>query len=202
LLWNNATQISATQINVNHITDDSVDIDVFLALLKTHDVLIVQDQNNSANYQKWVISATPTAQVDYVEIPVTLTTSGGTGTTNFPNNHAIIFATISSGVTGPTGAAGSAGATGPTGANGADGATGPTGAAGAAGATGPTGANGADGATGPTGAAGSTGPTGAAGAAGATGPTGSAGAAGATGPTGPAGTNAPEFLGSILLGGM
>jgi hypothetical protein len=193
LLWNNATQISATQINVNHITDDSVDIDVFLALLKTNDVLIVQDQNNSANYQKWVISATPTAQVDYVEIPVTLTTSGGTGTTNFPNNHAIIFATISSGVTGPTGAAGSAGATGPTGANGANGATGPTGAAGAAGATGPTGA---------AGAAGATGPTGAAGAAGATGPTGSAGAAGATGPTGPAGTNAPEFLGSILLGGM
>jgi hypothetical protein len=167
LLWNNATQISATQININHLNDDGVDIDIFLALIKTSDVIFVQDKNNSGNYQKWTVSATPTIQVNYIEIPVTLSTSAGTGTTGFANNHQIIVAIVSTGVVGPTGA------TGPIGATGATGPQGVTGNAGATGATGP---------TGPIGATGPTGPTGVAGPTGATGPT------GLTGPTGPAGT--------------
>jgi hypothetical protein len=167
LLWNNATQVSATQININHLNDDGVDIDIFLALIKTSDVIFVQDKNNSGNYQKWTVSATPTMQVDYIEIPVTLSASAGTGTTGFANNHQIIVAIVSTGVVGPTGA------TGPIGATGATGPQGVTGNAGATGATGP---------TGPIGATGPTGPTGVAGPTGATGPT------GLTGPTGPAGT--------------
>jgi hypothetical protein len=175
LIWNNATQISATQININHINADGVDIDIFLALIKTSDIIFVQDKNNSGNYQKWTVSATPTMQVDYIEIPVTLSTSAGTGTTNFANNHPIIVAIISTGIVGPTGA------TGPIGATGATGPQGVTGDAGATGATGPTGPIGATGATGPSGIDGVTGPTGP------TGPSGTAGAAGATGATGPTG---------------
>ena len=35
ILWNNATQISATQININHLTDTPItDIDIFLSLLQ------------------------------------------------------------------------------------------------------------------------------------------------------------------------
>jgi len=205
ILWNNATQASATQINVSHLTDDNVDIDIFLALLSVGEQIIIQSQSNSADYQTWTISGTPShlnpgAANAYWIYPVTLTASGGTGTTNFSSGQTLFLALVngvsgptgSTGPTGPTGAASTvAGPTGPTGF----GATGPTGAASTvAGPTGPTGSAGANGATGPTGAAstvaGPTGPTGAAGSAGsagATGPTGAAGSAGATGPTGPTG---------------
>jgi hypothetical protein len=134
-------------------------------------------------------------QTNYVEVPVTLTSSAGTGTTNFANNHALIVAIISTGIVGPTGPIGATGPTGATGATGPVGLTGATGPAGATGATGPTGADSTvPGPTGPTGPAGATGPTGPTGAAsttpgptGATGPSGSNGADGATGPTGPSG---------------
>ena len=151
LLWNNATQISATQININHINSDGIDVDIFLGLIKTNDVIIVQDANNSNNFQKWTVSATPTMQTNYVEVPVTLTSSAGTGTTNFANNHPLIVAIISTGIVGPTGPIGATGPTGPVGATGSVGATGATGPAGATGATGPTGLTGP---TGPTGATG------------------------------------------------
>jgi hypothetical protein len=175
LLWNNATQISATQININHINSDGVDVDIFLGLIKTNDVIIVQDASNSNNFQKWTVSTTPTMQTNYIEIPVTLITSSGTGTTNFANNHPLIVAIISTGIVGPTGPAGATGATGPTGATGSVGATGATGPAGATGATGPTGTTGGVGATGATGPAGATGPTGPTGLTGPTGPTGATG---------------------------
>jgi hypothetical protein len=157
LIWNNATQASATQININHINADNVDIDIFLALIKTNDVIIVQDQNVSDNFQKFTVSATPTLQTNYVEIPVTLTSSGGTGTTNFANNHPLIVAIVSAGVVGPTGATGPIGVTGPTGPTGVTGPTGATGPVGVTGNVGPTGPTGigATGATGATGASGS-----------------------------------------------
>jgi hypothetical protein len=175
LLWNNATQISATQININHINSDGIDVDIFLGLIKTNDVIIVQDANNSNNYQKWTVSSTPTMQTNYVEVPVTLTTSAGTGTTNFANNHPLIMAIISTGIVGPTGPIGATGPTGPVGATGSVGATGATGPTGATGATGTTGGVGATGATGPAGATGPTGPTGPTGLTGPTGPTGATG---------------------------
>jgi hypothetical protein len=174
LLWNNATQTSATQINIDHITADNVDIDIFLALLSVGDTLVIQDKTNSNNYQKWEVSSAITIiSNDYVQVPVTLLTSGGTGTTGFGNNVAIILAIVSAGVIGPTGpigATGPTGATGPAGATGPIGATGPTGPQGSTGDIGPTGATGPNGATGPSGVAGPTGSTGVTGPAGATGP--------------------------------
>jgi hypothetical protein len=211
LLWNNATQISATQININHLNDDGVDIDIFLALIKTSDVIFVQDKNNSGNYQKWTVSATPTMQVDYIEIPVTLSTSAGTGTTGFANNHPIIVAIVSTGVVGPTGATGPVGATGATGPQGvtgdagATGATGPTGPIGATGTQGVTGDVGPTGVTGATGPVGATGPAGTNGATGPTGPTGPTGTTGATGPTGATGATGPgadAIPVALFLGGM
>jgi hypothetical protein len=136
ILWNNATQISATQINISHINSDGVDVDIFLALIKTGDVIIVQDKNLSDNFQKFTVSATPTLLTGYITVPVTLTSSGGTGTTNFANNHQLIVAIVSTGIVGPTGPIGATGPTGPVGA------TGSTGPSGVSGATGPTGATG------------------------------------------------------------
>ena len=160
LLWNNATQRSSTQINVSHITNDSNDVDVFLALLKVSDFLIIQSKSNSDNFQKWQISSAITIiPNDYVQIPVTYVDSGGTGYSNFSNNEQIIFVFVATGATGPTGpantlaigtvAAGGIGVANATitgtAPNQTLNLTLPTGATGSAGAAGAAGANGADG---------------------------------------------------------
>jgi hypothetical protein len=127
LLWNNATQTSATQINVAHIDADNIDVNIFLHLLNVGDVVILQDSINSANYQKWEVSSALVEQTGYDEIPVTLVTSGGTGATGFADNIDIILAIVSAGIIGPTGPIGATGPTGSTGPTGPTGSTGPTG---------------------------------------------------------------------------
>jgi len=175
VVWNNATQANATEIFVSHQTSGTDDIDVFLSLLKTGDIVIIQDQSNSANYQKWTISATPTVVENaQTTIPVTLVTS----THSFANNNPVLFIVVSTGAVGPTGPQG------PQGAQGEAGPTGPQGIQGEQGIQGVAGPTGADGAMGATGPAGPTGPAGADGATGATGPAGADGAVGATGPQG------------------
>ena len=170
--WNNATQTSSTIVSFSHIDALGNDIDVFFPLYKTGDTFIIQSQSNSDNYQSWRISGTPTIGANsYINIPVTLVTSGGTP--QFADSAALIWAINTTGPSGPTGSTGATGSTGSTGATGSIGATGVTGSTGATG----TGASGASGATGPTGATGVTGSTGATG-------TGTSGASGATGPTG------------------
>jgi hypothetical protein len=168
VLWDNATQNTATQINVSHLTDNNIDIDIFLALLQSGEAITIQDRNSSAQYQTFLITGAPTninpgAANSYWTLPVTNTASAGG---NFSNNQTIFLAVVS-GVTGPTGP------NGPTGPTGDIGPTGPTGATGDVGPTGP---------TGPTGDIGPTGPTGATGAA--------STVAGPTGPTGATGPNA------------
>lgn len=102
LIWNNATQISATQLNISHLTDTPVeDIDLFLSAITSGNKLVVQDRNNSQNYQSWTVSSAPT-QVGstYWTIPVSLIESQGTGTTGFANNHDLLFAIITGGTGG------------------------------------------------------------------------------------------------------
>ena len=120
LLYNNATQINATQINVSHFDEGGTDIDIFLALLRNTETITIQDKTVSSNYQRWTINGTPTninpgTSNSYWTIPVTLTASSGTGTTNFSNNNQVLLA-LTNGVTGATGATGVAGVAGATGA--------------------------------------------------------------------------------------
>ena len=228
ILWNNAAQASATSLNISHLTDNGIDVDVFLSLLGVGETILVQDQSASANYQSWTITGAqtninPGTSTSYWVFPVVLDTSGGTGTTDFADGQPLFVALISgvvgaAGPTGPTGPSGT-GPTGPTGATGASSTVvGPTGPSGTAGPTGPTGATGASstvaGPTGPTGDIGATGPTGATGASstvvgptgpsgtGPTGPTGATGASstvvGPTGPTGPSGPIGPTGPGGAL----
>ena len=141
IIWNNLTQVSATTVTLSHIDALGNDIDVFFPLFKTGDKFVVQDQGNSANFQTWEISATPTVVLNsYVTIPVTLVTSGGTS--QFIDAQNLIFAIVSSGLVGATGATGLQGATGATGLTGGQGATGTTGIQGIQGLTGSTGATG------------------------------------------------------------
>ena len=99
LIWNNATQISATQLNVSSLTSAPVeDIDLFLSAIVSGNKLVVQDRDDSLNYQSWTVSGVPT-QVGsaYWTIPVTFLESSGTGTTGFANNHNLLFAIVSGG---------------------------------------------------------------------------------------------------------
>ena len=132
--WNNSTQIDSTALRVSHIDRDNQDDSLFLNLVNLHDILIIQDANNSANYQKWEVNGTPTYNSTWDNFPVTLLASGGTGTTNFPNSHHVLLVIIAVGNQGPTGPTGPTGAastvTGPTGATGPTGSTGPTGPSG------------------------------------------------------------------------
>lgn len=95
LLWNNATQTSATALLFAHVTNDSLDIDLFLAYLASGQTIIVQDANASGNVQTWLITGAPTntnpgTSTSYWTVPVSLTSSAGTGTTGFANNHELI----------------------------------------------------------------------------------------------------------------
>jgi hypothetical protein len=199
LYWNNTTQTSATQITLSHLERGNIDIDIFLSFIKTGDSFVLQDQNNSTDFQKWEVSATPTIVPNsYVTLPVTLVTSGGAGTTNFADNINLLVVIQSVGLIGPTGPQGVTGSTGNTGATGATGnvgATGPTGAQGIQGNVGPTGPQGIQGIqgiqgdVGPTGAQGITGPTGPQGIQGNIGATGATGPQGVQGPTGPTGAD-------------
>jgi hypothetical protein len=102
ILWDNATQTSATHLLFAHLTNDNIDIDLFLSQIASGNTLVVQDQNDSTNYQKWTVSGSPTntnggTSTSYWTVPVTLVTSAGTGTTGFSNNHALIVGKFSSG---------------------------------------------------------------------------------------------------------
>lgn len=95
MLWNNATQTSATALLFSHLTQDDLDIDIFLSFLATGDTIIIQDADDSGNFQEWEITGTPTntnpgTATSYWTAPVVLQSSGGTGTTGFPNNHSLI----------------------------------------------------------------------------------------------------------------
>lgn len=94
--YNNATQTSASILTVSDLTQDGIDIEIFLSLLATGTPLVIQDKDDYTNYQIWEISATPTQNANYFSIPVTLTSSGGTGTTGFANNHQVFLAAFGS----------------------------------------------------------------------------------------------------------
>jgi hypothetical protein len=95
MLYNNATQISATALLLAHLTSDGFDIDLFLAFIASGNTIIIQDANVSGNFQKWTVSGSPTntnpnTSTSYWTVPVTLVSSGGTGTTGFANNHQLL----------------------------------------------------------------------------------------------------------------
>jgi hypothetical protein len=75
--YNNATQISATQLQINHLDRANNDIDLFLGLLKSGDKIFIQDQNNSANFQSWTINGTVTDYGNsYLTFPGSFVSSG------------------------------------------------------------------------------------------------------------------------------
>ena len=96
LLWNNATQTSATSIIVSHLTDDDTDIELFLSFFVLNQKIFIQDRDDSSKNQIWQITGTPTVtgantSTAYYTFPVTLVSSAGAA---FTNNHSILFGQI------------------------------------------------------------------------------------------------------------
>jgi hypothetical protein len=215
--YNNATIASVTQIYIDNLTFEALDISAFLdawddsTTLASRGYLVIKSNaNGDDTVNVWRITGAVVDGTGYRKVPVAhvsgalpgnaeactieFSRTGDLGATGVTGATGL---TGSAGSTGPTGLTGSAGATGPTGVTGSAGPTGPSGATGAAGdagpqgPTGPTGSAGEAGSQGPTGVTGTgqTGPTGVTGSAGTTGPTGltGTGSAGPTGPTGPTG---------------
>ena len=120
-LWNNVTQTASTQINIHHLTDnltnnEYTDIDVFLATIAPGQKLIIQDQQNSGDYQIWNVTGTttnvnPNTSTSYWIVPVSISSSLGAGSTNFANNENIFIA-IQGGTSGISGLSGVSGISG------------------------------------------------------------------------------------------
>lgn len=96
LLWNNATQTSATSILVSHETDDNTDIEFLLSFFVANQKIFIQDRDNSSNNQIWQITGTPTVtgantSTAYYTFPVILVSSAGAA---FTNNHSLLFGQI------------------------------------------------------------------------------------------------------------
>lgn len=96
LLWNNATQLSATEILVSHLNDDGTDIELFLSFFVEGQKLFIQNRDDSSQNQIWEITGTPTVtnqntSTSYYTFPVTLVSSQGA---SFNNSHLILFGTI------------------------------------------------------------------------------------------------------------
>jgi hypothetical protein len=106
LLWNNATQTSATEILVSHLDDEGSDIEFFLSFFLEGQKIFIQNRDDSSQNQVWEISVTPTVtgantSTAYYTFPVTLVSSAGAA---FTNNHSILFGSIAAAVNSVTSA--------------------------------------------------------------------------------------------------
>ncbi len=69
------------------MTDDGLDIGAFFGRLAAGDYLRVQDKDDAARFQNWLITSV-TNNVEWLELGVSVVTSGGG---NLPNNHPIVL---------------------------------------------------------------------------------------------------------------
>jgi hypothetical protein len=123
IIWNNATQASATQINISHLDSNNFDIDVILALIQNGTKVILQDANNSTQYQIWTFDAgTEVAPNSYWEFPVTFVSSTFSFTGG--ENILLIIASQPSGTSGSSGSSGQSGSSGSSGISGSAGTSG------------------------------------------------------------------------------
>jgi hypothetical protein len=100
LLWNNATQLSATNILVSHLDDEGSDIELFLSFFLEGQKIFIQNRDDSSQNQVWEITGTPTVtgantSTAYYTFPVTLVSSAGAA---FSNNHSILFGSIAAAI--------------------------------------------------------------------------------------------------------
>ena len=141
IIWNNATQSGATQINVSHLDRNNDDVDVFLALIPSGSTIIIQDANDSNNFQKWIVgTGVEAAPNSYWTFPITFVSGGHQFTGG--ENILFIIAQLPSGTSGTSGTSGVAGSSGTSGTSGDSGSSGTSGVDGSSGTSGTSGTSG------------------------------------------------------------
>jgi len=150
--YDNATQINSANLHIDNFSIDGNDLKVIIGLIVETDVILIQDANASENFQIWNVSGEPSpiGPENYLIVPVTLSSSGGTGTSGFANNHQVILSVRVTGTVGPEGPEGPQGPQGIQGVQGIQGIQGEKGDKGDTGNTGPKGDTGNTGPAGPT----------------------------------------------------
>lgn len=97
ILWNNATQASATEIKINHKTANGLDVFLFFGEFAAGDQISIQDPADFTNFQIWdVVSVDALVFGTGIVMTVALDSSGGTGTTNFAADQKLIVARVAS----------------------------------------------------------------------------------------------------------
>ena len=79
---------NVTHVYVNHLTDDSIDIDFYIDQIGIGDVLYFQDKTSSLQWVKYTVTSRTIFTNDYVDFGVTYGTSEGA---YFSANQQIIF---------------------------------------------------------------------------------------------------------------
>jgi len=200
LNYNNATYSMATQLVIDALDRNSVDVSSFLETIDDSTSAIkgyakITNEGTPSEFTLFAITGTHVHSAGYFIVPISYS-SGYTGGWSSGTNISVTFNVVGDkgdiGPTGPTGPQGEIGPTGPTGLMGPTGPQGEIGPTGPQGQVGPTGAQGIQGIQGDIGPTGPTGPQGPVGDTGPTGPTGDQGTQGIPGPTGPTGAEGPQ----------
>jgi len=89
---NNASQTAATLMWVHHTDNSGTDYSLLLDSITVGNNMVMQDKNNSANVQRYHVTASVTDKGTYTEIPVQWFTGSGT----VPNGQ-VVLAMIASG---------------------------------------------------------------------------------------------------------
>jgi hypothetical protein len=85
---NQSTFSASTAIAISYKTYDNIDRTNILANLKINDTIELQDKVNAANYARYELSATPTNNSTWFQLPVTFIAGGGTAPAG---NSQVIF---------------------------------------------------------------------------------------------------------------
>jgi hypothetical protein len=83
LAFNNASGPSVSNLYLDSLNSDGTDMSAFLVLVKTGDVILIQDKGTAGNFIRLKVSSTPVNNTGWWTIPVTFVSSSGV----LPNNN-------------------------------------------------------------------------------------------------------------------
>lgn len=95
--YNHVTQASATVFGVDWLTDDGFDAHILFILFAPTTRFLMQDKDFALNYQLWELTAPATNLADFFTVPVSLVSTGGSGT--FTNGQRVAVIVLPPGST-------------------------------------------------------------------------------------------------------
>jgi len=89
--WETNPQVtSPNTITVSNITSDGLDLSTFLATVLSGSEFLIQDKDNSANFQKWVTTADAVQVTGGYSFAADISVAEGLGVTGFPDNYSVL----------------------------------------------------------------------------------------------------------------